>query len=251
MSDQQPIYDAKVKKVLEMLKFKARDEVAEELKYKNYKSLDMYMRRKNFIFDSKEQQYVSSYKKIEKADKDPKNYAPVKVVSIITAFEEVDVDPKTIAKKEGFKDHKEMAEYMANKGFEWNVYKNNYLKIVGKIVENAEAEEPTEIDFKETSGKVPQALEDYIPFIRFLYEKRDEVYQLLAGTQEDGKIPRYALPGLVRTKAIYMSDMVAKLAAEFSREKNVTQREIMEAALVEYLQKYGFKKEIDTLLKNL
>jgi len=251
MSNQEPIYDARVNKILEMLKFKTRDEVAKGLRYKNYKSLDMYMRRKNFIFDSREQQYVSSFKKIEKADKDPKNYAPVKVVSIITAFEDVDADPKVIARKEGFKDHKEMAEYMTNKGFEWNVYKNNYLKIVGKIVEDAQAEEPPEIHFRKANGNVPQALEEYIPFIRFLYEKRDEVYQLLAGTQEDGKIPRYALPGLVRTKAIYMSDMVAKLAAEFSREKNVTQREIMEAALVEYLQKYGFKKEIDTLLKNL
>jgi hypothetical protein len=32
---------------------------------------------------------------------------------------------------------------------------------------------------------------------------------------------------------------------EFSREKNVTQREIVEAALVEYLQKYGFKQEVE------
>ena len=47
-----------------------------------------------------------------------------------------------------------------------------------------------------------------------------------------------------------MSDMIARLAAEFSREKNVTQREIMEAALIEYLQKYGFKREVDSLLKN-
>lgn len=62
--------------------------------------------------------------------------------------------------------------------------------------------------------------------------------------------PRYAVPGLVRTKAIYMSDMIAKLAGEFSKEKNVTQREIMEAAPIEYLQRYGFKKEIETLLRN-
>ena len=47
-----------------------------------------------------------------------------------------------------------------------------------------------------------------------------------------------------------MSDTVAKLAAEFSREKNITQREVMEAALVEYLQKYGFKQEVEALLKN-
>ena len=47
-----------------------------------------------------------------------------------------------------------------------------------------------------------------------------------------------------------MSDMTARLAAEFSKEKNVTQREIMEAALIEFLQKYGFKREINSLLKN-
>jgi hypothetical protein len=56
VSDNKPIYNAKVEKIRELLKFKTRDEVAEELGYKNYKSLDQYMRRKNFTFDSKEQQ---------------------------------------------------------------------------------------------------------------------------------------------------------------------------------------------------
>ncbi|SPF47256.1 conserved hypothetical protein [Candidatus Desulfosporosinus infrequens] len=248
MSDQQPIYDAKVKKVLEMLKFKDRDEVAEELKYKNWRSLDMYMRRKNFTFDTREGQYIPAHTRVEKLNRDPKNYASAKVVSIITAFEEADIDPKLVAKQEGFKEHKEMAEYMKNKGFEWNVYKNNYVKVVGKV-DDADDRPPETVT--KTEGKKPyEGIEEYLPFIRFLYEKRDDVYQLLSGTKEDGKIPRYALPGLVRTKAIYMSDMIAKLTGEFSREKNVTQREIMEAALVEYLQKYGFKREIEALLKN-
>jgi prenyltransferase beta subunit len=90
----------------------------------------------------------------------------------------------------------------------------------------------------------------YIPFLRFLYEKRDDIYELISGTKEDGTIPRYAVPGLVRTKAIYMSDMIAKLTGEFSKEKNITQREVVEGALIEYLQKYRFKGEIETLLKN-
>jgi hypothetical protein len=47
-----------------------------------------------------------------------------------------------------------------------------------------------------------------------------------------------------------MSDKVASVMGEFSREKNVTQREIVEAALVEYLQKYGFKQEVEMLLQN-
>ena len=75
MSDQQPIYDAKVKKVLEMLKFKTRDEVAGELKYKNWRSLDMYMRRKNFTYDSREGQYIPAHTRVEKLNRDPKNYA--------------------------------------------------------------------------------------------------------------------------------------------------------------------------------
>jgi hypothetical protein len=45
-----------------------------------------------------------------------------------------------------------------------------------------------------------------------------------------------------------MSDKVADVMGEFSREKNVTQREIVETALVEYLRKYGFKQEVGMLL---
>ncbi len=45
-----------------------------------------------------------------------------------------------------------------------------------------------------------------------------------------------------------MSDMVAKLAVEFCKEKNLSQREVMEGA---YLMKYGFKREVDGLLNNL
>ena len=241
-----PIYNSKVNKILELLKFKTRDEAAVELGYKNYRGMDQYMRRKNFVFDDKQMQYIPAINRVSDFKIDPKSYAPTKVVSIISAFENENADPKVIAKQAGFKDHKEMAEYMKNKGYEWNAYKNNYLKAVGKV----EEEEAEPLEAKPTREDLPDDIGEYLPFIRFLYEKRDDIYHLLTGVKEDGKIPRYAVPGLVRTKAIYMSDMIAKLAGEFSKEKNVTQREIMEAALIEYLQKYGFKREIDTLLKS-
>jgi len=249
MSDKKPIYDKKVKKILELLKFKTRDEAAAELGYKNYKSLDMYMRRKNFAYDSQEGQYLPMQTRVEKLKNDPKNYAPSKVVSIIAAFEEEGADPKLVAKQEGFTDHKEMAEYMKTKGYEWNVHKNNYVKMVGRIEDESEDTVPPPEPINQ-SAVAAEGIAEYLPFLRFLYEKRDDIYQLLSGTREDGKIPRYAVPGLVRTKAIYMSDTIAKLAGEFSKEKNITQREVMEAALVEYLMKYGFKREVEALLKN-
>ena len=76
------------------------------------------------------------------------------------------------------------------------------------------------------------------------------MYQLLDGVKEDGRIPRYAIPGMARTKAIYMSDKVANVMGEFIREKNVTQREKVEAVFVEYLQKNGFKQEVEMHLQN-
>ena len=97
---------------------------------------------------------------------------------------------------------------------------------------------------------MPEGFEEYLPFLRYLHENRDELYQLLTGTRDDGIIPRYALPGEVRTKSIYMSEVIAKLAGEFSKEKKVALKEVMEGALVEYLMKYGFKREVEMLLRN-
>jgi hypothetical protein len=258
----EPIYDEKVKQIIEMLKFKTRDEVAEELNYKSWKSLDMYMRRKNFAFDSQQGQYFPRKNRVEKPD--PKSYAPTKVASIIAAFEVEGIDPRMVARQEGFADHREMAEYMKTKGYEWNIHKNNYVKTVGRIdvpgpVDGMETEQisepiiqsPSAPTTQPTGGESPEGLGEYLPFLRYLYQNRDELYQLITGTRDDGIIPRYAIPGQVKTKAIYMSDMVARLAVEFCKEKNLSQREVMEGALVEYLMKYGFKREVDGLLNNL
>jgi hypothetical protein len=243
MASREPIYSTKARRILEMLKYQSREEVAKELNYKTWKSLDMYMRRKNFLYDSRQGQYVPAENRFQKDKGAYRNSAPNKVLKIIDAFEVANPDPKGIAEKEGFGDHREMAEYMKAKGYEWNVYKNNYVKITG-FVEEPEPYESVNI------GGGTSAIDEFLPFIQFLYDRREVVYRLLEGVREDGKIPRYAIPGLAKTKAVYMSDRVADVMGEFSREKNVTQREIVETALVEYLQKYGFKQEIEALLQD-
>lgn len=245
MTNREPIYSARARKTIELLKFKSREEVAKEFDYKNWKSLDTYMRRKNFVYDSRQGQYIPAENRFNRDKQAFRNAAPNKVLKIIDAFGVANPDPKEIAEREGFADHREMAEFMKAKGYEWNVYKNNYIKITGFV----EEPEPLETVNRNLERR-ETALDEFLPFIRFLYDRREEVYQLLDGVREDGKIPRYAIPGLAKTKAIYMSDKVADVMGEFSREKNVTQREIVETALVEYLQKYGFKQEIEALLQN-
>jgi predicted Zn-dependent protease len=83
---EKPIYDKKVEKILELLKFMTRDEAAEELGYKNYRGMDQYMRRKNFVFDQKQMQYIPAINRVSELDRDPKSYAPTKVVRIIFLF---------------------------------------------------------------------------------------------------------------------------------------------------------------------
>lgn len=243
MANREPIYSAKARKIIEMLKYQTREKAAEELNYKHWKSLDMYMRRKNFVYDGKQGQYIPAENKFKKDKEAYRNSAPNKVKKIINAFDAENPDPKDIAHREGFTDHRKMAEFMKAKGYEWNVYKNNYVKITG-FVEEPEPYESVNI------GGGTSAIDEFLPFIQFLYDRREVVYGLLEGVREDGKIPRYAIPGLAKTKAVYMSDRVADVMGEFSREKNVTQREIVETALVEYLQKYGFKQEIEALLQD-
>ncbi len=123
------------------------------------------MRRKNFAFDSKEQQYYPRENRVASLARDPKSYAPTKVVSIITAFEAGNPDPRVIAKQAGFKDHKEMAEYMKNKGYEWNAYKNNYLKAVGRTDESPETLLENTVDTSREN--LPDDVQEYLPFIRF------------------------------------------------------------------------------------
>jgi len=246
MENKEPIYTAKATKIIEMMKFQTRNEVAEKLNYKTWKSLDMYMRRKNFIYDSSQEQYIP----VEMREKKEKGFnlrsAPDKVRKIIEAFAKENPDPKEIAKQEGFSSHKEMAEYMKVKGFEWNVYRNNYIKITGF------KESEIDIELQEECDKTIEesSVAEFIPFIKFLYDKREKVYQIIDGVREDGMIPKYAIPGHSRSKAVYMSDKLANTVGDFSKEKNVTQREIIETALVEYLQKYGFKQEVEALLQN-
>ena len=184
MASREPIYSARARKVIEMLKYQSREEVAKEFNYKHWKSLDTYMRRKNFVYDSRQGQYIPAENRFKKDKEAYRNSAPNKVLKIIDAFGVANPDPKEIAEREGFADHREMAEFMKAKGYEWNVYKNNYIKITGFV----EEPEPLETVNRNLERR-ETALDEFLPFIRFLYDRREEVYQLLDGVREDGKIP--------------------------------------------------------------
>lgn len=44
--------------------------------------------------------------------------------------------------------------------------------------------------------------------------------------------------------------MLDQMVQDFRKEKNIHQREILEVALTEFFQKYGYQREVETLLES-
>ena len=246
-----PKYNEKVEYVLQELgKGRSREDLAAEYDYSNYKSLDIYLRRRGFRYDSEKGNYVPDLPEEEVVV--PEN-ANSKVTLIITMFTKENADPKTIAESAGFDDHIEMANYMQRQGFSWSNTQQNYLPAANKATEEDEQDDsgPKSAEVLPEKKEMLQSssLQKFIPLLEKLQQKEEELFALVDGTT-DGILKKYSVPGQSMTKSIYMSKSLAKFLEEFSDIKNLSQREIVEAALVEYLKKNGFKTEMETLLSS-
>lgn len=127
-----------------------------------------------------------------------------------------------------------------------------------QTVEEVE-EEQDENEFKDINDETEDTSvickeftnEGYNVLLKFLLDNENTLRKLIQSAkkeQELGQIPRYAVPGIPVTKSIYMKNQLAQLVTDFSKEKNIKQNDIVEAALIEYFKKYGYKSEVETLL---
>jgi hypothetical protein len=81
-----------------------------------------------------------------------------------------------------------------------------------------------------------------------LEKHRERLIDLIIPTSQIGTIPRFIVPGVAKTKTVQMMNTIEQLVVDFSREKNISQRELFEVALIEFFRKYGYEQEIDRLL---
>jgi hypothetical protein len=200
------------------------------------------MRRRNFKWDREKKTYVPKETRISHMKNE--NLYSGKVSRIINAFNE-GKDPKTVATEFGFKSHKELAAYMTKKGYEWNVNEGNYVRKSGAIIDEDSADKETtktgDNNKEQLNGNEKQEI---IYLIKTLYEK-------LNIKVEDSivdKVPRYLVKGIAKTKSVQMSHLLHQLLEDYSYEKNITQRQIIETAIIDFFRKYGYKHEVDSLL---
>ena len=261
---QAPIYDERVNATIKgLMEGKTRGALAEEFSLGGWKSLDIYMRRKGFAWDGANSTYIPATNKADKILEELGSSAPIKAEMIIKRFEEMgdDNDPRAIAKEFGFKDHRELGEYMESKHLFWDSEKKNYRMMVGDSSDDA-MEDISTVDDKTIQRAVIQRtgtgaadlessmeLEAYRPILDLLIQNKDRLLTLLM-PESTGTIPRYTVPGTPKTQSLYMSDLLARVLKEFSESKNLKQREVVEGALIEYFKRYGYQREMNKLISN-
>ena len=90
-------------------------------------SLDNYMRRRNFSWDSRQKMFVPAAERYSAKGRD--NLLPLhgtsKAALVIAQFAQDRAEAKEIARQAGFETHTELAGHMKNKGYEWDSTERN------------------------------------------------------------------------------------------------------------------------------
>jgi hypothetical protein len=190
----------------------SREKLASMLGYKNWRSLDIYMRRQGMKWDSKDNTYYY-----------PAGWENTKANIIISLFRDKNADAKEIAKRMGFKDHRELASYMYQKGFIWSDDDKNYIQ--KPLNENMQSESlfdecESEPDDACSFSSSNSGLNKYMPLFEILLKHKERLLNLLLPSPSPGSIPRYTIPGITRTKSFYMSETISGLIAFHQRILN-------------------------------
>jgi AraC-like DNA-binding protein len=240
----EPVFDRQVDEILRLLEEgMERAEIAEKLGYKNPMSLDNYMRRRNFSWDSRQKMFVPAAERY--SAKLNNNVLPLhgtsKAALVISLFAQDGADAKEIARQVGFDTHTELAGYMGRKGYEWDSTERNYVKgSPDKPIAMPQTDEPAG---QGEPGMHEVLLNNILPLLKKLQEGENQ-----PAASESKSIPRYQVQGMYGTKAMRMANVLDELARRFSMERNISQREMFEVALIEFFQKYGYREEVEKYL---
>lgn len=255
-NQEQPVYDKRVHEILRALAAgRTREELAKEAGNSNWKTIDMYMRRRHFSWDSQKQTYTPKVEPIVHELSTDSS----KAGHVISLLSKEGADAKIVAERLGFRDNRELAEYMHIRGYVWGSKENNYVKQVGEVIvplDDEQLETPLKINSLDMSNHSEASnintdrmnLEFYLPLLAMLDKHQDRLLDLIVPSSSTGTIPRFIVPGVAKTKTVQMMHPLEQLVVDFSREKNISQRELFEVALIEFFQRYGYEHEINRLL---
>src|SRR5665648_169005 len=263
----QRIKQERVSQILEMLqKGQPRDKIADQFGYSTWKSLDIYMRRHGFTWDSQNHIYTNAMSEAPHKEEltvpkgvDDGNLAEVNPEEVVRLFSLGILDARDIAKRTGFPGHKEMATYMRHRGYVWSATSINYLNSNPSPLMTILAGSTDAIDSLQLKDDAPLghslsnvlSNDKYVTLLEFLWQSRDKLIKVIESITVENEIRVYTVPGKAKTKSILLSDGLTNLMLALCQEHSLSQRQGYEAALVEYLMKYGYRDNVEHLLNNV
>lgn len=181
----------------------SRDELAATLGYKDWRGLDVFMRRQGYVYRNNSYALPE-----EKGEFQPEPFVPQSVRIVLRAIEAGETDFTVIANKAGFRDRSELATYMKAQGWNWSSTERTYIK-EGISDEEGPAEiEPTEEVTDQENGLSISAdidIRRFLPLLEYLEENLDRLETILQ-TYDSKNIPHYNFRGgITITKSVSMS----------------------------------------------
>ena len=238
----------KTKEILRHLaEGKDRHEAAMLLGYQSYIGLHNYMVRHNFIWNNEVGNYINpdDNTTITKVIRMKESMPGAKITSIISEFQN-GLSSREIAKRFNFESARDMANYMRIKGYFWDNKIKNYKTQLDETIDIMM--EVNDVEINNDEKKQQDETFKYNDILDFLDNNKEKLKVMLKEDFDNGKIPRYVLCGINVTKSVHMVSTLDQLTRAYSQEKNITQREIFQVALIEFFRKYGYDKEVDALL---
>ena len=220
----------------QLLLGKSREQLAKLYGHKSWKTVDMFMRRKNYAWNGDKQVYEIKAKRPKEEDSTEEQTGSKRVRQVLKSFKE-GKDAKRTAKELGFKNHLALAEFMKDKGYLWDHQESCYQFRGSEAVKD----EPAKLSCKDSEN--PE-LEEMVHVLLNNRDYLDILYQL----DSNKNLPRYSLGDTRIAKTIHMSNRLNQLVMSFTTDKDINQREFFEIAAIEMMKNFGYEAEVKGLL---
>lgn len=89
----------------------------------------------------------------------------------------------------------------------------------------------------------PEKMEDFLPFIHFLYNNKN-IFDYMVNLKNQGKPFTINIPGKCVQKTFHINYNLACLINRFADEHGMKYKQVIEAAVVEYLNKFGYGDDL-------
>lgn len=217
----------------------SREQVANRFNYDNIRSMDQLMRRRGYRVVNNRYVKEEKQKVVCKISARTEKIMDALNKAIKNGEEPTDIE----IRRWGFEDRQNLNSYLKEEGVNYDPLNKIYY-IVSKEEGNTESLNlQTHVQTSPNLSGVPEKVSDFLPFLRFLYDNK-EIFDNMIKDNRELKPHIVNIPGKCIQKTFHINRNLAYLINNFADENSMRYKQVVEAAVVEYLEKYGYFKQI-------